>query len=122
MRAGIESVPAGTAMVTIGWVNILQVLPLILEYARVLEASTILQPCYIAAEHAGPASLQTAHEDILVFTLIVVLHSRFCLLTDLTLSRAQPVTVAIDKIVMKVLLKITYCRQAVWPRHPLGMV
>ena len=77
MRAWIKSVPASTAMVTIGGVNLLEVLPLILQHARIFEASTILQPCYIAAEHAGPASLQTADEDILIFTLIVVLHSRF---------------------------------------------
>jgi len=77
MRAWIESVSASTAVVTIGWVNILEVLPLILEDARILEASTILQPCYIAAQHAGPASLQTADKDILIFPLIVVLHSRF---------------------------------------------
>src|SRR5438046_9561996 len=77
MGAWIEPVPPRTAVVTIGRVNLLEVLSLILQYARIPEASAILQPRYIAAQHAGPASLQTAHEDILIITVIVLLHNRF---------------------------------------------
>ena len=71
----IESISARPAIRTIGRVNILEVLSLILEDARILEAGTVFQPCNIAAEHARPASLQTAYEDILVVILIVIFHT-----------------------------------------------
>jgi hypothetical protein len=74
VRPWIESVSARATIRTIRWVNILKVLPFILEHARILEAGTVFQPCEITAEHAGPASLQTAHKDILAVILIAILH------------------------------------------------
>jgi hypothetical protein len=75
MRAWIESEPASSTEFRIDWVNILEELPFIHKYAGILEAGAVFQPPNIAAEEAGSASLQTAHEDILVVIPIVPLHS-----------------------------------------------
>jgi hypothetical protein len=77
VRAGIESKPARTTILTVRRVNILEVLPLIARHARILEAGTIFQPPNIASEHAGSASLKATHEHILAIIFIPVLHSRY---------------------------------------------
>src|SRR6266487_2872286 len=73
--AAIESIPASPAIRAIGWVNILEVLSLILEYARILEVSAVFQSRNVAAENAGSASLQTTHKNILI-VFAVIFHRR----------------------------------------------
>src|SRR5437762_11659491 len=76
VRARVEAERAHTTIFPVGRVNILEVLPLILEHACILEARAVFQSCNIASKHAGSASMQTAHEYILVVTRIVVWHNR----------------------------------------------
>jgi hypothetical protein len=64
-----------TALVA-GKVNVLQVLSIVLEHARIFETCTILKPGNVASEHTGSASLKPAHEDILAVTFSLVLHDR----------------------------------------------
>jgi hypothetical protein len=89
VRARVKSVSASPAICGIRWINILEVLPLILEHTRVLETGAILQPPNIASEHAGSASLKAAHEHILAVTFILVLHSRYFCFMGFSLILAQ---------------------------------
>src|SRR6266487_3729908 len=75
--ARIESEPASTTILSIDWVDILEVLTLVLEHASILETGAVLQFCNIATKNTGSASVQAAHEHILAVTFILVLHSRY---------------------------------------------
>ena len=72
MRPWIEPKPARAPTFKIEWINILKMLPLIDWYGcadierGILEGSAILQSSNIATQHAGSASVQTAHKDVLV--------------------------------------------------------
>jgi hypothetical protein len=70
----IESKLTSAAIVAIGRVNILEILPLVVKRASVYETCTVLKPSYIASEHAGSAPLKATHEYILVVAFIPVLH------------------------------------------------
>ena len=80
MRPWIEPKPAGTAVFKVEWINVLKMFAFIYRQGRadveggILEAGAILQSSDIATEHARPASVQTANEDILAVAFIVLQH------------------------------------------------
>ena len=82
VRARIESELPRTAVLKREWVNILQLLAFddINRSRSILETGAAFQPGNIAAEDGGSASLQTAHEHILVVTFIVARHNRILVL------------------------------------------
>ena len=74
MRAWVESEATHATVRRGNWVNVLQKFSLVLEHARILELGAVLQPANIATEHAGSASGQTTHENVLVLYGLLMQH------------------------------------------------
>ena len=76
LRPWIEPKPARAPAFEIEWINILKMFPLIDRYGgadvegRILETGALLQSSNIATKHAGSASVQTAHEYVLVVSFM----------------------------------------------------
>jgi hypothetical protein len=87
MRAWMKAKASSTAELMVRWINILKVLPLVLEHSGVFERCAIFEPGYVSGQHAGPAALKTTYKHILAATSILVLHSCYPWLPGLIKSR-----------------------------------